>query len=185
MGRKGRLSGRAGWSSLAWGTALGHRQHFSNSVLSNSLRPRGLQHTRLLCPPLFPVVRSVSCPLSRWCYLTIPSSAASFSFCFQSFPAPESFLMSQLLASGGQIVGASASASVLPMNIQDWFLLGLMDLILLSKGLSRVSSSTTIQKYQFFSTQPSFFFFFIFIRDMVYLQKIPSGVISEILPSFS
>ena len=152
---KGRLSGRAGWSSVARSTVPGHRQRFSHSVMSNSLRPHELQHTRLLCPPLFPVVRSVSCPLSQWCYVTISSSAASFSFCFRSFPASESFLMSQLLASGDQIVGTSASASVLPMNIQDWFPLGLMDLILLSKGLSRVFSSTTVQKVQFFGTQPS------------------------------
>ena len=106
-------------------------------------------------------VCSVSYPLSLWCYLTISSSAVSFSFCFQSFPASESLLMSQLLASWGQIVGASASASVLPMNIQDWFPLGLMNLILLSKGLSRVffqhhnSKASVLQHSAFFMIQLS------------------------------
>ena len=97
-----------------------------------------------------------SCPLNWWCYLTISSSAASFSFCLQSFPASGSFPMNWLFTSGGQRIGASASASVLPTNIQDWFPLGWTGLIsLLSKGLSRVFSNTTVQKHQFFGAQLS------------------------------
>ena len=103
--------------------------------MSDSLWPHGLQHIRLLCLPLSSRIWSNSCPLTQWCYLTISFSAAPFSFCLQSFPASESFPMSQLFTSGGQSIGASAS--VLPMNIQGWFLLGLTGLIsLLSKGLS-------------------------------------------------
>ena len=95
-----------------------------------------------------------SCPLSQWCYLTISSSAAPFSFCLQSFPASESFPRSQLFASAGQSIGASAS--VFPMNIQGWFILRLTGLISLqSKRLSRVLFSATIEKHQFFGTQPS------------------------------
>ena len=97
---------------------------------------------------------SNSCPLSRWCHPTISSSVTSFSSCPQSFPASGSFLMSQLFASGGQSIEASASASLLPMNFQGWFPLGLTGLILQSKGLSRVFSNITVQK-QFFSVQPS------------------------------
>ena len=98
---------------------------------------------------------SNSCPLSQWCHPTMSSSVVPFS-CPQSFPASGSFPMSQLFTSGGQSIGASASASVLPMNIQGWFPLGLTGLIsLLSKGLSRIFSSTTVRKHQFFSTQPS------------------------------
>ena len=98
---------------------------------------------------------TVSCPLSLLCYLIISSSATLFSFCLQSFPAAGSFPMSLLFASGGQSFGASASVSVLPMNIQDWFPLGLTDLIsLLSKELSRISSSITIKKHQFFDMNP-------------------------------
>jgi len=107
------------------------------------------------CPLLLPWVYSNSCPLSWWCYLTI-SSCHLLSFCFQSFPVSGSFPMSQFFPSGGQSIGASASASVLPMNIQGWSPLVLTILIsLLSKGLSRVFSSTTVQKHQFFGTQPS------------------------------
>ena len=96
-----------------------------------------------------------SCPLNRWCHLTISSSLALF-FCLQFFPASGSFPMSQLFASSGQRIGASASASVLPMNIQGWFPSGLTGLIsLLSKGLSSIFSNTTIWKYQFFGTQLS------------------------------
>ena len=114
--------------------------------MSNSLWPHGLQRARFLCPSLSPRVCSNSCPLSQWCYLIISSSAASVSFCLQSFPASGSFPISQLLASGGQSIGASASALVFPMNIQDWFPLGLTGWISLqSKELSRVSSSTTVQ----------------------------------------
>ena len=90
-----------------------------------SLWPQGRQHTKLLCPPLSLRVCSNSCSLSQWCYLTISAFAIHFSFCHQSSPASGSFLMSQLFASGGQSIGASASALILPMNIQDWFSLGL------------------------------------------------------------
>ena len=96
------------------------------------------------------------CPLSRWCYPTNSSSVIPFSFCLQSFPASGSFPMSQFFTRGGQSIGASASASVLPVNIQDWFPLGWTGLIsLLTKGLSRVFSNTTVQRHQFFSTQLS------------------------------
>ena len=126
--------------------------------MSNSLPPHGLQHTRLPCASLSPRVCSNSHPLNQWCYLTILSFATLFSFCLQSFPASGSFPMSRLFASGDQSTGASASASVLPMNIQDWFPLGWAGFISLqSKGLSRGFSSTTIQKHQFFSTQTSLY----------------------------
>ena len=119
-------------------------------------RPMDLQHVRLPCPSLSPRVCSDSCPLNWWCYLIISSSAAPFSFCLQSFLASESFPMSQLFASGGQSIGVSALASVLPMNIQGWFPLRLTGLISLqSKGLSTVFSNTTVQKHSFFSTQSS------------------------------
>ena len=127
-----------------------------HSVVSNSLQPHGLLHARLPCPPPTPEACSNSCPSSWWCHPTISSSVIPFASCLQSFPASGSFLMSQFFASGGQCIGASASAPVLPMNIQDWFLLGLTGLISLqSKGLSRVFCSTTVQKHQFFSTQSS------------------------------
>ena len=129
---------------------------FSRSAVSDSLRPHGLQHARLPCPSPSPGVCSNSHPLNRWCHPTISSSVVPFSSCPQSFPASESFPVSRLFASGGQSIGASASASVLPMNIQRWFPLGLTGLIsLLSKGLSRGFSSTTVWKPQFFSAQPS------------------------------
>ena len=115
-----------------------------------------MQHSRLLCCSLSPTICSNSCPLSWWCYLTTSSSVASFSFSVQSFPASGSFPMRSLFASGGWSFGASASALVLPMHIQGWFLLGLTGLISLQpKGLSRVFSSTTIWKHQFFSSQLS------------------------------
>ena len=124
--------------------------------MSDSLWPHGLQHARLFCPPVSYRVCSNSRSLSQWCYLTIWSSAAPFSFCLYSFPSWGSFLMCQLFASCGQSIGASASASTLPMIIQGWFPLGLTALIcLLSKGFSRIFSNTSIQKHQFFSTQPS------------------------------
>ena len=114
------------------------------------------QHARLPCPSLSPRVCSNSCPLSHWCHPIISSSVAPFFSCPQSFPASGSFQMSQLFTSGGQSIGASVSASVLPMSIQGWFPLGLTGLIsLLSKGLSRVCSNTTVQKHQFFDIQPS------------------------------
>ena len=97
----------------------------SQSVMSNCLRPHGLQHTRLPCPSSSPRACSNSCPSSRWCHLTISSSVILFSSCLQSFPASGSFLMSRLFASGGQSIGASVSASVLPMKIQYWLPLGL------------------------------------------------------------
>ena len=122
----------------------------------NSLQPHELCHIRFLCPPLSPRLCSNSCPLSQWGFLAISSSAAPVSFWLQSFPASGSFPVSWLFTSGGQSTGASTSASVLPMNIHGWFPLGLTGLIFLqSKGLSRVFSSTTIQKHQFFITQPS------------------------------
>ena len=125
---------------------------FSRSVISDSLWPRGLQHTRLPCPSSSPGACSNSCPLSQWCHPTISSSVAS---CLQSFPASGSFPMSHLFPSGGQSIGVSASASVLPMNIQDWFPLGWTGWISLqSKGLSRVFSNTTVRKHQFFGAQP-------------------------------
>ena len=121
--------------------------------MSDSFWPNGLQHTSLPCPSLSPRVLSNSCPLSRWCHPTISSSVASFSSYPQSFPALGSFPMSWLFASSGQSIGASAS--VFPMNIQGWFPLGLTSLIsFLSKGLSRVFSSTTVWRHQFI-TQPS------------------------------
>ena len=127
---------------------------FSHWIMYNSLWHPGLQHARLFCLPLSPGVCSNSCPLSWWCYQTISSSAAHFSFCFQSFPASGSFLMSWLFTSDSQRIGASASSSVLRMNIHGWFPLGLTVLISLqSKGLSKVFSSTTIWKHQFFGTQ--------------------------------
>ena len=129
---------------------------FSRSVVSDSLWPPGLQHTRLPCPSPSPRACSNSSPLSQWCHPTISSSVVPFSSCLQTFPTSGSFLMSQLFASGGQSIGASASSSVLPMNIQDWFPLGLTGLISLkSKGLSSIFFSTTVWKHQFFSTQPS------------------------------
>ena len=98
---------------------------YSHSVVSDSVWPHGLQHTRLLCPSPTPRACSNSCPLSRWCHPTISSSVVPFSSCLQSFTASGSFPMSQFFASGDQSIGVSASASVLPMNIQDWLPLGL------------------------------------------------------------
>ena len=126
---------------------------FSGSVVSSSLWPHGMQHAGLPCPSPTPGPCSNSCPSSQWCHPTISSSVALFSICLQSFPASASFPMSWLFTLGGQSIGASASASVLPMNIQDWFLLGLTGLIsLLSKELSRVFSNITVQKHKFFGT---------------------------------
>ena len=123
---------------------------FSHSVMSDSLSPRGLHHARPPCPSPTPRTCSNSCPSSWWCHPTNSSSVIPFS-CLQSFPASGSFPMSQFFTSGGQSIGVSASASVLPMNIQDWFPLVLTGLISLqSKGLSRVFSNTTVQKCQFF-----------------------------------
>ena len=115
---------------------------FSCSGVSDSLLPHESQHARPPCPSPTPGVYPNSCPLSRWCHPTISSSVVPFSSCLQSFPASESFQMSQLFASGGQRIGVSASTSVLPVNIQDWSPLGLTGLILQSKGLARVFSNT-------------------------------------------
>ena len=129
---------------------------FSQSVVSNSLQTHGLQHARPLCPWPTPGICSNLCPLSQWCHPTISSSVVPFSSCLQSFPASGSFSMSQIFASHGQSIGASASASVLPMNVQDLFPLGWTGWIrLLFKGLSRVFYNTTVQKHQFFGAQLS------------------------------
>ena len=131
-------------------------QFSSVTQLCPSLRPHGVQHTRPPCASPAPRVYSNSCPLSWWGHPTITSSNVAFSLYHQSFPASGFFQMSQLFASGEQSIGVSASASVLSMNIQDWFPLGQTSWIfLLSKGLSRVFSKTTIQKHQFFGTQLS------------------------------
>ena len=130
--------------------------HFSCSVVSDSWRRHGLQHARPPCPS--PTIRVYlnSCPLSQWCHPTILSSVVPFSSHLQSFPASGFFPMSQLYASGGQSIGVSASITVLPKNIQEWFPLGWIGwLSLQSKGLSRVFSNTTVQKHQFFSSQTS------------------------------
>ena len=125
---------------------------FSCSVVSDSLRPRELEHSRPPCPPPTPGVHPSLCPLSQWCHPTISSSLVPFSSCLQSFPASGSFQMSQLFASGGQSIGVSASTSVLPMNTQDWFPLGWTGWISLqSKGLSRIFYNATVQEHQFFT----------------------------------
>ena len=128
---------------------------FNCSVVADSLQPRRLRHARLPCPSPTPRAYPNSCPLSGWCHPTISSSVIPFSSCLQSFLTLGSFQMSQLFTSGGQSIGVSASASVLPMNIQDWFPLGLTGWISLqSKGLSRVFSNTTVWKHLLFSAQP-------------------------------
>ena len=129
---------------------------FSCSVMSDSLRPHEPQHTRPPCPSPTPEVHPNTCPLSRWCHPTISSSVIPFSSCPQSFQESGSFQMSQLSASGGQSIGVSALSSVLSMNTQDWSPLGWPSWISLqSSRLSRVFSSTTVQKHQFFCTQLS------------------------------
>ena len=131
---------------------------FSRSVVSDSLRPHELQHSRPPCPSSIPGVQSNSCPLSRWCHPSILSSVIPFSSCPQSLPVSESFPMSQLFTWGGlfQLIGGSALASVLPKKSQGWSPLGWTGLISLqSKGLSGVFSNTTVQKHQFFGTQLS------------------------------
>ena len=132
--------------------------HFNRSVVSDSLWTYGLQPARPPCPSPTPGVHSNSYPLSRWCHLAISSSIIPFSSCLQSFPASESFLMSWLFLSCVQSTRVSASASVLLMNIQDWFPLGVTGWISLqSKGLSRVFSNTRVQKHQFFRAQLSLY----------------------------
>ena len=129
---------------------------FSRSVVSDSLQPHEPQDTRPPCPSPTPEVNPNPCPLSRWYHPTISSSVTPFSSCPQSFPASGSFPVSQLFTSCVQSIGASASSSVLVMNSKGWFPLGSTGLISLqSKGLSRVFSNTTVQKHQFFGTQPS------------------------------
>ena len=129
---------------------------FSPSVVSNSLRPHGLQNARPPCPSPTPRAYSNSCLSSRWCHPTISSSVVPFSSHPQSFPALRSFQMSQFFASGGQSTGVSASTSVLPMNIQELFPLEWTGWISLqSKRLSRVFPNTTVQKHQFFGAQLS------------------------------
>ena len=140
------LSSHKGFSSV----------QFSHTVMSDSLWPHGLQHASPPCPSPTPWVYSNSCPLSHWCHPIISSSVVPFSSLFQSFPASGSFLASQFFTSGGQSIEVSASASVLPMNVQDWFPLGWTGWISLqSKGLSRVFSNNAVQKRQFFSVQLS------------------------------
>ena len=130
---------------------FGSSVQFSRSVVSNSLQPHGLQHTRPPCPSPTPETYSNSCPSHQWYHPTISSSVVPFSSHFQSFPVSGSFPTRQFFASGGQSIGVSAIASVLPMNIQGWFPLGWTGWISFqSKGLSRVSSNTTVQNHQFF-----------------------------------
>ena len=147
---------------LLWKLQLcAYSVQFSCSVVSNSLWPRGLQHARLPCPSLTPGAYSNSCPWNRWCHPTISSSVVPFSSCLQSFLASEFFPKSQFFASGGRSIGVSASASVLSMNIQDWFSLELTGLISLqSKGLSKIfqhhnSKSSVLWCSAFFMAQLS------------------------------
>ena len=148
-----RLFKVGGGSQGLWETLNEASVQFSRSVVSNSLQPHEPQHARPPCPS--PVVYSNPCPLSWWCHPTISSSVIPFSR-LQSFSASGSFPMSQLIALGGQSTGVSASASVLPMNTQNWSPLGWAGWISLqSEGLSRVFSNTIVQKHQFFGTQLS------------------------------
>ena len=136
QGSRDTVSGSNGANSLV---------QFSCSVVPDSLWPHGLQHARLPYPSPIPGACSNLCPLSRWCHPTISSSGVPFSSRFQSFPASGSFPMSQFFASGSQSIGVVASASILPMNIQDWFPLGWTGWISsLPKGLSRVFSNNTV-----------------------------------------
>ena len=155
------MSKTVDWGKYCWGKMGGHGYKvlrelllvvlFSCSVISDYLRSHGLQHARLPCPSPSPGACSNSCPLIQWCHPTTSCSVIPFSSCLQSFPISGSILMSKLFASGGQIIGVSALASVFPMNTQDWFPLEWTGWISLqSKGLSRVFSNTTVQKHQFF-----------------------------------
>ena len=145
-------------SNQSW-IFIGSSVQFSRSVVSNSLQPHELQHTRPPCTSPTPGVYPKPSPSSRWCHPAISSSVVTFLSCRQSFPASKSFQMSQVFASGGQSFGVSASASVLPMNTldtQDWSPLGWTGWISLqSKELSRVFSNTRVQKQQFFGAQLS------------------------------
>ena len=134
--------------------------------MSDSLWLHGLQHATLPCPSPTPRAYSDSCPLSWWCHPTISPSVIHFPSCLQSFPASGSFPRSQFFASGGQSIGVSAS--VFPMNIQDWFPLGGTGWISLqSKGLSRIFSNTTVQKHQFFQQEASVSLLFLSIRGQL------------------
>ena len=146
------------YGDLAFNFSLSNLQFTSVQSLSHVrlLWPHGLQHARPPCPSTTPRVYSNSWPLSLGCHPTISSSVIPFSSHLKSFPAPRSFQMSQFFTSGGQSIGVTISASVLPMNIQDWFPLRWSGWIsLLSKGLSRVFSNTTVQKHQFFLHSPT------------------------------
>ena len=134
----------------------GYMDHKFSSIGQSclTLQPHGLQHAKSPCPSPTPKACSNSCPSSQWCHQTISSSVIPFSSCLQSFPASGSFPVTQFFTWGGQSIGASAS--VLPMNIQDWFPLGLPGLISMqSTGLTRVFFSTTVQKHQFFAARLS------------------------------
>ena len=136
------------WPLTFFPKAKTHSVQFSHSVVSDSLWPHALQHARTPCPSPIPGAYSNSCPSCQWRHSNISSSVVPFSSRLQPFPASGCFLTSQFFASGGQSIGVSASASVLPMNIQDWFPLGWTGWISLqSKGLSRVFSNTTVQKH--------------------------------------
>ena len=150
------LAGEFFTTDATWEAQLTYSVQFSHSVVSDSLQPHESQHDRPPCPSPTPRVHSDSHPSSRWCHPSISSSVVPFSSCPQSLPASGSFPMSQLFAWDGQSIGASASASVLPMNTQDWSCLEWTGWTSLqSKGLSRVFSNTTVQKHQFFSAQLS------------------------------
>ena len=133
------------WDSICVYACVFSSFQFSCSVVSSSLQPHGLQHSRPPCPSSTPGVYSDSCPLSQWCHPTISFSVIPFSSCPQSFPTSGSFPMSQFFTSNGKSIGVSASTSVLPINTQDWSPLGWTGWISLqSKGLSRVFSNTTV-----------------------------------------
>ena len=154
-----KAQGPWGQAVKPWPSMPGEPPVFSwCSDASDCLQPDGLQHARLLCPSLSPRVCSNSCPLSQWCHPTISSSVTPFSSCFQSFSASGSFTLSWFFTPGGQGIGVSASASVLPMNIQGWFPLGLTGLN--SNRFSRVLSNTSVWKHQSFDVQPSLWFSF-------------------------
>ena len=141
---------------ISWSPSV----QFSCSVMSYSLWSHGLQHARLPCPSPSPGACSNSCPSSRWSRPTISSSVVPFSSCLQSFSASGSFLMSQLFASGGQSIGVSASTSVLPVNIQDWFPLGLTDLLAVQGTLKSLlqhhsSKASILRRSVFFVVQLS------------------------------
>ena len=142
---------------VPWDTRRSNQSlQFSHSVVSNSLQPNESQHARPPCPSPTPGVHTNPCPLCQWCHPAISSSVVPFSSCPQSFPASGPFPMSQLSASGGQIIRVSTSISVPPMNTRDWSPLWQTGWISLqSKGLSRVFFNTTVQKHQFFDVQPS------------------------------